>query len=62
MLSVASASVAATVPTVVVFSATLKVAALAKTGASFGTAIVVAVAMADHGPTPSLLTARTHTS
>ena len=60
MLSVPSAFVAATVPTVVVFSATLKVAALLKTGAVFG-ANVVAVACGDQALRPSAFLARTPT-
>ena len=61
MLSLASASVAATVPTAVAFSATLKVDALPKVGAAFGTAVVVAVAVADHAPVPSAFVACTRT-
>ena len=62
MLSLASASVATTVTTAVSFSATLKLAALSKVGATFGTAVVVAVAVADQALVPSALVACTCTS
>ena len=58
-LSLASASVAVTVPTAVAFSATLKASPLLNVGASFAT--VVAVAEADHALVPSAFVACTCT-
>ena len=60
-LSSASASVAVTVPAAVVFSATLNASGLLNVGASFGAAVVVAVAVADQLLRPSALLARTPT-